>query len=90
MDAYVARFETERGDVLRVWQYERVSGAVWQVDMVLGSLGTQTLWLHVALTNPNPSNMFGYWWTNVGVNNDVDGSNATRILTPATHWISGE
>ena len=36
-DAYVAKLETPRGDVIRVWMLERVSGCVWQVDMFAGN-----------------------------------------------------
>lgn len=54
--------------------------------MLLGN--SSTLWLHVKLTNPRPEPIVGYWWTNVGVQVDTDGSNQTRIITPATHWLS--
>eukprot|EP00037_Helgoeca_nana_P006494 m.59859 g.59859 ORF g.59859 m.59859 type:complete len:809 (+) comp17377_c0_seq1:82-2508(+) len=85
-DAYVARLPTARGDVIRVWMLERVSGCVWQVDMFAGN--GSVLYVHPKLTNPTNDTVQGYWWTNVGINVDSDGSDAVRILTPATHWIS--
>ena len=57
-----------------------------QVDMLLGE--NETLWVHVKLSNPLPTTLMGYWWTNVGVTNDIDGSREMRILTPATHWYA--
>ena len=85
-DVFAAKLDTERGTVLRVYAMERTTTAVWQVDMLLGN--QSTLWLHVKLTNPRPEPIVGYWWTNVGVQVDTDGSNQTRIITPATHWLS--
>ena len=85
-DVFAAALDTERGTVLRVYAMERTTAAVWQVDMLLGN--QTTMWLHVKVTNPRPEPIVGYWWTNVGVQADTDGSNQTRILTPADHWLS--
>ena len=85
-DVYAAALPTERGDILRVYDFDRIGGGVWQVDMHIGS--NQTLWVHVKLTNPGTTPMLAYWWTCVAVNWDLGGVNRTRILTPAEHWIA--
>lgn len=84
-DVFAVKLATERGDVLRVYTFERISGAVWQVDMLAGN---GSFWVHPKITNPGKSSMMGYWWTNVGVNVDASGEDAVRLLTPATHWVS--
>ena len=33
---YVARVETERGDVLRIWEFDRWNASTWQVRVVRG------------------------------------------------------
>ena len=32
---YVARLQTERGDALRVWEFDRWNGTTWQLDLHL-------------------------------------------------------
>ena len=83
---YAAQLPTERGDILRVYAMERTTSAVWQVDMLLGN--SSVCWVHIKLTNAQPEETLGYWWTNVAVHSDSDGSKHTRILTPASHWIA--
>jgi hypothetical protein len=96
-----ARIPTSRGDVVRVWGYERISRAIWQVDMLAGETnGSSTMWMHMKLTNPNPYPLaHAYWWTNVAINGDVGKPDTSpwgvkppneqvRILTPAKNWVS--
>eukprot|EP00040_Diaphanoeca_grandis_P025146 m.138951 g.138951 ORF g.138951 m.138951 type:complete len:823 (+) comp30026_c1_seq1:97-2565(+) len=78
---------TDHGPILRIYVFERISGAVWQVDLLLPS-NSSVLWVHITLTNPTDDTIPAYWWTNVGVDVDTDGSLARRILTPATNWVS--
>ena len=61
------------GQVVRVYAYERISKAVWQVDMHIEEAaagGTGTLYMHIKLTNPNDYPITAYWWTNIGVPHD--------------------
>lgn len=44
--------------------------------MLIGSDGV--LYVHPTLTNPGDEDINGYWWTNVGVHVDSDGSDAVR------------
>ena len=85
-DVSAFRIPTEHGDVVRVFAFERISGAVWQVDMLAAN--NSMFYIHPKLTNPGSEAIQGYWWTNVGVATDADGTDAVRILTPADHWIS--
>ena len=85
-DVYAVKMKTEYGDVVRVYAYERISGAVWQVDMLAGN--NSMFYIHPKLINPGDETIQGYWWTNVGVATDTDGSDAVRILTAADHWIA--
>jgi hypothetical protein len=59
---YVAKLQTSRGDALRVYEYDRWNGTVWQVDLHLRGAA---LWAHVRLINPTDVDLVGYWWTNV-------------------------
>lgn len=75
---YLARVETDRGDILRVYEYDRYNSTTWQVDMAIvnGSFVA-----HPRITNPTDCDLRGYWWTCVA----VDAAPSTRIFSPATH-----
>jgi hypothetical protein len=69
---------TERGPLLRVYEFDRYNGTVWQVDMIIDG---DAFVAHPRITNPTDVDLRGYWWTCVA----VDAKPSTRILTPATH-----
>lgn len=75
---FLSRLDTERGPMLRVHEFDRYNGTVWQVDMLLvnGSFVA-----HPRITNPTDKDLRGYWWTCVA----VDAKPSTRIYAPATH-----
>jgi len=75
---FMGSVETSRGPMLRVYEFDRYNGTVWQVDMLLwnGSLA-----VHPRITNPSDLALRGYWWTCVA----VDALPGTRIFAPATH-----
>jgi hypothetical protein len=75
---YLAELTTERGPVLRVYDYDRYNGTVWQVDMLVSN---GTFFAHPRILNPTDVDLRGYWWTCVA----VDNTPSTRIFTPATH-----
>eukprot|EP00040_Diaphanoeca_grandis_P023668 m.129101 g.129101 ORF g.129101 m.129101 type:complete len:792 (+) comp29375_c0_seq12:86-2461(+) len=88
---FAAKIPTERGDIVRVWEFDRLNFTVWQVDMFLEK---DILWVHPKITNPRPIDLRGYWWTCVAMR--VEESGKTRIVTPAdlsitpcTAWPSG-
>ena len=73
---WAAVLSTERGDVVRVYEYDRYNGTVFQVDILLDG---PELWTHAKITNPNPESTPGYWWTCAA----HEASPTTRILAPA-------
>lgn len=64
--------------MLRVYEFDRYNGTVWQVDMIVSN---GSFIAHPRITNPTEEDLRGYWWTCVA----VDATTSTRILTPATH-----
>ena len=72
---------TEKGDVIRVYEYDRQNHTVWQVDMLLDD---DVLWVHPRVTNPGEVDLEGYWWTCVAMRVQDD----TRIVTPADESVT--
>ena len=75
---YTVEVETENGPMLRVYDFDRYNGTVWQVDMIITNYSFTA---HPRITNPTKDDLRGYWWTCVA----VDAKPSTRIFTPATH-----
>ena len=48
-DTWAAKLETERGPVVRVWEYDRLNSSVWQVDMLFED---DVMYAHAKITNP--------------------------------------
>ena len=61
---------------MRVYEYDRYNGTVFQVDLLLDGA---ELWTHTRIDNPNYAATPGYWWTCAA----HAASPATRILAPA-------
>ena len=74
--AWVAEIPTEKGTMLRVYEYDRYNSSVWQVDILLTA---DELWVHPKITNTRDMDLRGYWWTCVA----VPATPSTRILSPA-------
>jgi hypothetical protein len=64
--------------MLRVYEFDRYNGTVWQVDMMLVN---DSFIVHPRITNPTDKDLRGYWWTCVA----IDAKPSTRVFTPATH-----
>ena len=73
---WTAVLPTEKGDVVRVYEYDRYNGTVFQVDILLDGA---ELWTHTKITNPNYESTSGYWWTCAA----HAASPSTRVLAPA-------
>ena len=86
---YTAIIPTSKGNVTRVWEYDRQNHTVWSVDILLVD---DVLFAHPKIRNPTNNEIPGYWWTCVA----MPVTDNTRIITPAessltpcTPWPSG-
>lgn len=75
-EVYIAKVQSDRGPVVRAYEFDRYNGTVWQVDMFLED---ETFYAHPRITNPTDVDLRGYWWTCVAIPADP----STRIFTPA-------
>ncbi|MEG1381474.1 MAG: DUF5107 domain-containing protein [Ruthenibacterium sp.] len=76
---FAASFQTESGQpVLRMYEYERIRGAVYQMDFWLGETAPR-LFCAMRITNPTAQVVPMYWWSNMAVPEYENG----RVLVPA-------
>lgn len=73
---WTAKMETELGPLVRVWEYDRLNGTTWQVDVLLVG---DALFAHPKVTNPTQLEVPGYWWTCVA----MPAAPTTRVITLA-------
>ena len=64
--------------VLRLYEFERLRRVVYQLDVHLPP-GSETLFVHVRITNPNTHEVPMYWWSNIAVPQTI----STRVIAPA-------
>lgn len=74
--------ETAEGPVLRIYEFDRIVEATWQVDLFMPKDSAQ-LFAHGRIVNPNDDLRLAYWWTNVA----APMSEGTRVLAPAEYSI---
>jgi hypothetical protein len=74
---YAAKFDSEKGPVIRVWEFDRFNSSTWQVDMLLED---NAVWIHPRIVNPHEHELPAYWWTCVA--HTVKGTD--RFVSPAT------
>jgi hypothetical protein len=72
--------ETDRGPILRLYEFDRIREASWQIDLFLPE-GDDRLFAHGRIVNPNAEERPFYWWTNTAVA-FVPG---LRVLAPADY-----
>ncbi|MEV7611679.1 DUF5107 domain-containing protein [Streptomyces sp. NPDC089799] len=73
------------GDMLRLWEWERLRDLPFQVDLWLPD-GSEFLYVGVRVRNPHERPVPVYWWSNTAVPED----NGTRVLAPADEaWHFG-
>jgi len=80
---HVARVQLDDGTpVLRMYEYERMRGLIYQVDAWLPE-DSSVLLVHVRVVNPSDDEVPLYWWSNIA----VPQTDRTRVLAPArTAW----
>jgi tetratricopeptide (TPR) repeat protein len=83
---HAAVVETPNGSpVLRLYEYERLRGVVFQVDAWLAD-GSPFLKVHVRIQNPGKHDVPMYWWSNAAVEQVPGG----RVVAPAdSAWHFG-
>ncbi len=74
--------ETPDGPILRIYEFDRIVEATWQVDLFMPRDSAQ-LFAHGRIVNPNDKMKLAYWWTNVA----APMSEGTRVLAPAEYSI---
>jgi hypothetical protein len=79
---FTAIVETDNGNVLRLYEFDRIREATWQVDLYLPD-NEARLWVHIKIINPNPYAIKCYWWTNMTTSLE----NETRVFSPADYCI---
>ncbi len=76
---FAGRVEGPNGPMLRLWEWERVRGTPFQVDVSLPP-GSLVLLVRVRIINPHDHDVPMYWWSNIAVPETPD----TRVIVPAT------
>ncbi|MEU7000609.1 DUF5107 domain-containing protein [Nonomuraea sp. NPDC046570] len=71
-------------EVLRLWEWERMRGLVYQLD-VWAPADSPVLFVQVRILNPNPHEVPVYWWSNIAVPEEP----GMRVLAPASHAWRG-
>ncbi|WP_111602296.1 DUF5107 domain-containing protein [Streptomyces sp. Amel2xB2] len=66
------------GDMLRLWEWERLRDTPFQVDLWLPD-GSDFLYVGVRIRNPHDRTVPVYWWSNIA----VPEQEGTRVLVPA-------
>ncbi len=74
--------ETPRGPILRLYEFDRIVEATWQVDLFMPA-ASASLFAHGRIVNPSDETRLAYWWTNVA----APMSPGTRVLSPADYSI---
>ena len=77
---YVAEVDTERGPLLRLYEFDREMNSTYQVDLFTTD-ELPAFYVHVKLVNTMDHPIDGYWWTNIA----VPLKNTSRVLFPADY-----
>src|SRR6185312_12139790 len=75
---FAGRVDTDRGPLVRIWEWERTRDLVFCVDLLLDP-DRAALLVFARVCNPDPEPKPLYWWTNVAVTE----RGGTRVLAPA-------
>ncbi|HWU31498.1 MAG TPA: DUF5107 domain-containing protein, partial [Marmoricola sp.] len=79
---YAGLVRTEHlGDVLRLWEYERIRRVVYQIDFALAPHDPMLVW-RTRIRNVTNRSTAMYWWTNIAVP-----EKGTRVFAPANTGI---
>ena len=73
---------TERGPLVRIYEFDRIVEATWQIDLFLPH-DAACLYTHGRIVNPSDHERLAYWWTNIA----APMSDGTRVLSPADYSV---
>jgi len=73
---------TPQGPIVRIYEFDRIVEATWQIDLFLPSDST-CLYAHGRVVNPSAEQRLAYWWTNVA----APMHDGTRVLSPADYSV---
>ena len=83
---FAGTVDTDRGPLLRLWEWERTRDLVFQVDLMMPE-GSPVLLVFIRVRNPDAVPKPLYWWTNTA----ADERPGVRVLAPATRaWRTGD
>jgi hypothetical protein len=74
--------DTARGPILRLYEFDRIVEATWQVDLFLPQ-NDDRLYVHGRIVNAADTAKLAYWWTNVA----APMSKGMRVISPADYSI---
>ena len=74
--------DDKRGPVVRVYEYERIRRAVYQIDFYLPD-DSRFLFARVKIVNCSGHDIPMYWWSNIA----VEQRESTRIIAPTESYI---
>lgn len=74
--------ETAEGSILRIYEFDRIVEATWQVDLFMPA-DSARLFAHGRIVNPSSETRLAYWWTNIA----APMTKGTRVLSPADYSI---
>ena len=85
---YVAEVATERGPIVRIYEFDREMNSTYQVDLFTAD-DSEVFWVHVKLQNTRPHAIDGYWWTNVGQQFTAANQNCKQPASQSCHAKTG-
>ena len=69
--------KTEKGDVLRMYEYERIRGVVYSISVYLPD-DSDVLYIKCRIENKSKDKKHMYWWSNIA----VPETKGTRVIVP--------
>jgi hypothetical protein len=82
---FAGSMASNRGDVLRTWEWERSRDLVFSVDLLMPA-DRRLLLAFIRVRNPDPEPKPLYWWTNIAATEKP----GVRVLAPAAAaWRTG-
>ncbi len=69
--------KTDKGDILRMYEYERIRGVVYSISVYLPE-DSDVLYIKCRIENKSKDKKYMYWWSNIA----VPETKGTRVIVP--------